>query len=152
MQHVYSVPVGTSSTKVLLQLRRELRSPTGAPSLHCGFSAQVQLYTSTFNPPQVTFLCRQCYSMTCTVFPHSAPLPASTVVSPLSQIVCGTLWSKIHLTLMSNQIQTTEFPQRCPLGCFKKTIFQKNKKRNPPRISLGVSLNRSKRIFDFDQV
>ena len=38
------------------------------------------------------------------------------------------------------------------IGCFKKTLFQKNKKRNPPRISLGVSLNRSKRIFDFDQV
>ena len=35
---------------------------------------------------------------------------------------------------------------------FQKTLFQKNKKRNPPRISLGVSLNRSKRIFDFDQV
>ena len=38
------------------------------------------------------------------------------------------------------------------LGCPRKTLFQKNKKRNPPRISLGVSLNRSKRIFDFDQV
>ena len=38
------------------------------------------------------------------------------------------------------------------LGCFRKTLFQKNKKRNPPSISLGVSLNRSKRIFDFDQV
>ena len=40
----------------------------------------------------------------------------------------------------------------CALGCFRKTLFQKNKKRNPPSISLGVSLNRSKRIFDFDQV
>ena len=39
-----------------------------------------------------------------------------------------------------------------PIGCPRKTLFQKNKKRNPPRISLGVSLNRSKRIFDFDQV
>ena len=38
------------------------------------------------------------------------------------------------------------------LGCPRKTLFQKNKKRNPPRISLRVSLNRSKRIFDFDQV
>ena len=36
------------------------------------------------------------------------------------------------------------------LGCPRKTLFQKNKKRNPPRISLGVSLNRSKRIFDLD--
>ena len=34
----------------------------------------------------------------------------------------------------------------------QKTLFQKNKKRNPSRISLRVSLNRSKRIFDFDQV
>ena len=38
------------------------------------------------------------------------------------------------------------------VGCPRKTLFQKNKKRNPPRISLRVSLNRSKRIFDFDQV
>ena len=38
------------------------------------------------------------------------------------------------------------------LGCPRKTLFQKNKKWNPPRISLRVSLNRSKRIFDFDQV
>ena len=38
------------------------------------------------------------------------------------------------------------------LGCPRKTLFQKNRKRNPPRISLGVSLNRSKRIFDLDQV
>ena len=38
------------------------------------------------------------------------------------------------------------------LGCFKKTLFQTNKKRNPARISLGVSLNRSKRIFDLHQV
>ena len=39
------------------------------------------------------------------------------------------------------------------LGCFRKTLFKKKiKKRNPPSISLGVSLNRSKRIFDFDQV
>ena len=54
---MYSVPVGTSSTKVLLQFRRELTSPTGAPPLHYGFSAQVQLYTSTFNLPEVTFFC-----------------------------------------------------------------------------------------------
>ena len=40
----------------------------------------------------------------------------------------------------------------CILGCPRKTLFQKNKKRNPPHISLRVSLNRSKRIFDFDQV
>ena len=40
----------------------------------------------------------------------------------------------------------------CLLGCSKKTLFQKNKKRNPPRISLGVSLKGSKRIFDFDKV
>ena len=38
------------------------------------------------------------------------------------------------------------------VGCPRKTLFKKNKKRNPPRISLRVSLNRSKRIFDFDQV
>ena len=40
----------------------------------------------------------------------------------------------------------------CALGCPRKTLFQKNKKRNPPLISLGVSVNRSKRIFDLDQV
>ena len=40
----------------------------------------------------------------------------------------------------------------CGVGCPRKTLFQKNKKRNPPRISLGVSLNIFKRIFDFDQV
>ena len=38
------------------------------------------------------------------------------------------------------------------VGCFTKTLFQKKNKRNPPRISLGVSLKGSKRIFDFDQV
>ena len=38
------------------------------------------------------------------------------------------------------------------LGCFTKTLFQKKNKRNPPCISLGVSLKGSKRIFDFDNV
>ena len=42
--------------------------------------------------------------------------------------------------------------QRYPLGCSKKTLFQNKNKRNPPRISLGVSLKGSKRIFDFDKV
>ena len=31
-------------------------------------------------------------------------------------------------------------------------FFREKNKRNPPRISLGVSLKESKRIFDFDQV
>ena len=44
------------------------------------------------------------------------------------------------------------FQHKCALGCFKKTLFQKNKKRNPPCISLWVSLKRSNGIFDFDQV
>ena len=35
---------------------------------------------------------------------------------------------------------------------FQKTLFQNKNKHNPPRISLGVSLKGSKRIFDFDQV
>ena len=34
----------------------------------------------------------------------------------------------------------------------KNMFFNKKNKRNPPRISLGVSLKESKRIFDFDQV
>ena len=38
------------------------------------------------------------------------------------------------------------------LGCFRKTLFWENEKYNPPRISLGVSLKESKRIFDFDKV
>ena len=38
------------------------------------------------------------------------------------------------------------------IGCFTKTLFQQKKWRIPPRISLGVSLKESKRIFDFDQV
>ena len=41
---------------------------------------------------------------------------------------------------------------RCSLECFTKTLFQKKKWRNPPRISLGVSLKGSKRIFDLDHV
>ena len=40
----------------------------------------------------------------------------------------------------------------CTLGCFRKTLFQENWKYNPPRISLGVSLKGSKRIFNFDKV
>ena len=40
----------------------------------------------------------------------------------------------------------------CTLGCFTKTLFPKKNKRNPPRISLGVNLKGSKRIFDFDNV
>ena len=38
------------------------------------------------------------------------------------------------------------------IGCFTKTLFQQKKWRNPPRISLGVSLKGSKRIFDLDHV
>ena len=38
------------------------------------------------------------------------------------------------------------------LGCFTKTLFPKKNNRNPPRISLGVNLKGSKRIFDFDNV
>ena len=40
------------------------------------------------------------------------------------------------------------------LGCSTKTCFseEEENKRNPPCISLGVSLKGSKRIFDFDQV
>ena len=38
------------------------------------------------------------------------------------------------------------------IGCFTKTLFQKKNKRNPPRISLGVGLKESKRIFHFDKV
>ena len=38
------------------------------------------------------------------------------------------------------------------IGCFTKTLFPKKNKRNPPRISLGVNLKGSKRIFDFDNV
>ena len=34
----------------------------------------------------------------------------------------------------------------------KKRLFQKNKKRNPPCISLWVSLKRSNGIFDLDHV
>ena len=42
----------------------------------------------------------------------------------------------------------------CPwsLGCFRKTLFQENLKYNPSSISLGVSLEGSKRFFDFDKV
>ena len=51
-----------------------------------------------------------------------------------------------------------EFPEiletgiKCFLGCFTKTLFQKKNKRNPSRISLGVNLKGSKRIFDFDNI
>ena len=38
------------------------------------------------------------------------------------------------------------------VGCFRKTLFWKTNWRNPPRISLEVSLKESKRIFDFDKV
>ena len=40
----------------------------------------------------------------------------------------------------------------CVLGCFTKTLFENKKWRNPPIISLGVSLKGSKTIFDFDNV
>ena len=38
------------------------------------------------------------------------------------------------------------------VGCFRKTLFWKTNWRNPPRISLEVSLKESKRIFDFNKV
>ena len=59
----------------------------------------------------------------------------------------------IFSTIVLRKIKTRHTLQKaCAVGCFKKTLLKKNKKRNPPRISRGVSLNRSKRIFDFDQV
>ena len=36
-----------------------------------------------------------------------------------------------------------------PLGSFTKTLFQKENKGNPPRITLGVDLNGSKKDFSF---
>ena len=38
------------------------------------------------------------------------------------------------------------------LRCFRKTLFKEHQKRNPPSISLEISLKGSKRIFDFDKV
>ena len=46
----------------------------------------------------------------------------------------------------------TQIHEACLVGCFRKTLFQENEKYNPPSNSLGVSLMRSKRIFDFDKV
>ena len=59
----------------------------------------------------------------------------------------GMLCLSLHLTGMS--LENTKSTEQCSVGCFRKTLFQKNKKRNPPSISLGVSLNRSKRFFSF---
>ena len=53
----------------------------------------------------------------------------------------GMLCLSLHLTGMS--LEKTKSTEQCSVGCFRKTLFQKNKKRNPPSISLGVSLNRS---------
>ena len=44
------------------------------------------------------------------------------------------------------------FPNKCAVECFRKTLFRENQKYNPPRISQGVSLKGSKRIFDSDKV
>ena len=37
-------------------------------------------------------------------------------------------------------------------GVSEKSLFKENQKQNPPSISLGVSLEGSKRMFDFDKV
>ena len=51
-----------------------------------------------------------------------------------------------------NTISGPEIDTYYLLGCFTKTLFQQKKWRNPPRISMGVSLKGSKMIFDFDHV
>ena len=69
--------------------------------------------------------------------------------------------SGVTLTTGRTTFPETHFPSRVnmrtaphiyTLGCSKKTLLQNKNKRNPARISLGVSLKGSKRIFDFDQV
>ena len=46
----------------------------------------------------------------------------------------------------------TIYYQPCVLGCFRKILVQVNQKYNPPSISLGDSLEGSKRIYNFDKV
>ena len=49
----------------------------------------------------------------------------------------------MHRSQYDNDIHTLCIT--CTLGCFRKTLFKENKKRNPPSISLELSLKGSKR-------
>ena len=57
-----------------------------------------------------------------------------------------------HISKVPDILQEKSLIWHWTVGCFTKTLFPKKNKRNPPRISLGVNLKGSKRIFDFDNV
>ena len=82
--------------------------------------------------------------------------PAVAIISQL--LLSGACQDMYHATDFTSYAPSQLFSAKgtCQdtmyIRVFQKTRFQNKNKRNPPRISLGVSLKGSKRIFDFDQV
>ena len=108
---------------------------------------------SLFHSFTATFLSRLGkWDLLCEMRPKCGPFHQ---FSPNADQVrnCGLLWKQCITLFRDNCQKMLQFDiYLCILGCSKKTLFQNKNKRNPPRISLGVSLKGSKRIFDFDQV